>query len=129
MINFDSVANASEDFWYDYEFEVIQRQVEAIPPGQWGEFQDQCLRLPIQSQERMANILGDIDTVESAGLLLHFCKSPDRGVVLTAREAARSLSLDVVKRAASDLSPPISGRTINDILEAVAASALGHASS
>lgn len=119
MIDFDSVARASDDFWYDHEFEVVRHHVANLSPTEWGEFQRQCLLLPFRSLERMAYVLGDIDTISSAHVLLQLCKSKDRDTVLTAREALRSLSFDCVKRAASDLWPSVSGRTVNDVLDEI----------
>ncbi len=78
MINFDAVARASDDFWYDHEFEVIQAQVERLSPSEWDEFERQCLRVPSESQERMAHVLGGIDTVASARLLLQLCERAER---------------------------------------------------
>ncbi|KQW00076.1 hypothetical protein [Rhizobacter sp. Root1221] len=117
MINFDSVARASDDFWYDHEFEVIQAQVERLSPSDWDEFERRCLLLPCQSQERVAYVLGGIDTVASARLLLQLCKRSERDTVLTAREAVRSMTLESVTRAASDLWPSAGGRTINEVLD------------
>ena len=117
VVNFDSVARANVDFWYDHECEVVQAQVRRLSPSEWEEFERQCLLLPAESQERMAYVLGGVDTVASARVLLQLCKRPDRDTVLTAREAVRSLTLESVKQAACDLSPSVTGRTINKILD------------
>ena len=117
MINFDAVARASDDFWYDHEFEVIQAQVQRLSPTEWDEFERRCLVVPSESQERIAHVLGGIDTVASARLLLQLCGRAERDTALTAREAVRSMTLESVQRAASDLWPSASGRTINEILD------------
>ena len=117
MINFDAVARASDDFWFDHEFEVTQAQVERLSPSEWDEFERRCLAVPSESQERIAYVLGGIDTVASARLLLQLCERAERDAVLTAREALRSLTLESVQRAASELWPSASGRAINEILE------------
>ena len=123
MVDFDLVAGASDDFWYDHEFLVVRSQVERLSVREWGEFQRQCLLLRGESQERMAYVLGGVDTVASARVLLQLCKCEERDTVLTAREAARSLSFDSVKRAALDLWPSVNGGTTNEILDWIAGAA------
>jgi hypothetical protein len=65
----------------------------------------------------MAYLLGGIDTVASARVLLKLCARPERAAVLTAREAVRSLSLPTVKLAALDLWPSVVGATTNQVLD------------
>ena len=117
MVNFDAVARAHVDFWYDHEFEVVQAQVQRLTLDEWEDFEGQCLLLPAESQERMAYVLGGIDNAASARILLQLCKRPERDTVLTAREAVRSLALESVKQAAFGLSPAFKGSTLNEILD------------
>lgn len=117
MIDFDRVARASDDFWSDVECCQVQVQVERLSLGEWEEFERLCMRLPCETQKRMAYLLGGIDTAASARVLLQLCERPDRDTVLTAREAVRSLSLPSVKRAALDLWPAGAGGTTNEILD------------
>lgn len=117
MIDFDSVAGPSDDFWYDDQCLVVQHQVESLSPGEWSEFQRHCLLLPSKSQERMAYVLGGIDTTASARVLLQLCKRPERDTVLTAREAVRSLSFDSVRQAALELWPSVPGSSTNETLD------------
>ena len=117
MIDFERVARASDDFWSNVECEEVLRQVERLSPDQWGEFERQCVMLPCELQARMAYVLGGIDIVASARVLLKLCARPERAAVLTAREAARSLSFPSVTQAAADLWRSVPGTTTNEILD------------
>ena len=119
MINFDSVIHAHDDLWYDQECEVVRAEVERLAPSAWEAFERQCLLLPARTQERMAYVLGDVDTVGSARLLLQLCRGPAGDTALTAREAIRSMTPDIVKQAALTLSPAFTGHTIEEILGAM----------
>ncbi|CAN7405717.1 hypothetical protein [Rhizobacter sp. LjRoot28] len=117
MIDFERVARASDDFWSDVEFDEVQCQVERLSPDEWDRFERQVVLLAGDLQERMAYLLGGIDTVASARVLLKLCARPERAAVLTAREAVRSLSLPTVKLAALDLWPSVVGATTNQVLD------------
>jgi hypothetical protein len=117
VIDFERVLLASENYWSDVECCEVRRQVERLSLGEWKEFERQCLLLPYESQDRMANVLGDVDTAASARVLLQLCTRSEREAVLTAREAVRSLSFPSVKQAALDLWASSTGSTTNEILE------------
>jgi len=125
VVDFDSVASVSDDFWYEHECSLVLRQVQGLSPTEWGEFQRECLLLPDKSQERIAYVLGDVDTTASARLLLQLCECRHRDTVLTAREAARSLSFDSVIGAALDLWPSVTGSNTNEVLDWIESSAAG----
>ena len=117
MVHFDSVARTHTDFWYDHECGVVQAQVERLSPNEWEEFERQCMALPAGTQERIAYVLGEIDSASSARILLQLCSSPERDTVLTAREALRSLTFESVRQGALSLSPAVIGGSINEILD------------
>lgn len=117
MVDFESVALSSTDIWYDHECMVIQAQVERLSPNEWEEFERKCLAAPAASQERLAYVLGEIDSPSSAHLLLRLCKSPERETTLTARESLRQLRFESVKAGALSLSSAASGTSINEVLD------------
>jgi hypothetical protein len=129
MIDFEFVEIAGDDLWSDHESEVVSEQIARFTAVEWHAFATELASRGPIVQERVAQILGDLDVEPAADVLLPLAASENREVALTAREALRGMSLPVVvasaKRIASEghlvATKLIEYKSINEILDAIEA--------
>lgn len=127
MIDFELIRIASDDFWSDHESEIVAKQIAHFVASEWHTLAAEVASQGATVQERIAQILGDFDIEPAADILLSLAACGNREVALTAREALRGMSLQVVVNSTKRMAPEghpavakvITFKSINAILDAI----------
>lgn len=101
MLNFDLINTAGYDLWSDVESALVSERLARFTHAEWDALAQVLPKQTDVAQERVAQLLGDFDTVAAANILLPQAASHNRGLSLTAREALRGMSFAVVSQSAS----------------------------
>jgi hypothetical protein len=126
MINFEQIEIAGDDFWSDYESEIVMEKMAHFSAADWRALGSELAIRGAVCRERIAQLLGNFDVTEAANILLPLAASKDREIALTARESLRGMSFQVVTASARSLASQaklvmraIDCRSTNEILDAI----------
>jgi len=129
MIDYDLVEKASDDLWSDHESQVYSSKLARFSAVDWEMLASELSSKQAVVQERIAQILGELNVEPAADLLLSLAGSKNREIALTARESLRGMNLKVVVTSAKRLVSrkqlillrEVEYKSINEILDAIEA--------
>jgi hypothetical protein len=132
MIDFAHIGSVGGDLWFDHEVQIVAAQIALFTPDNWATLATELGSQTLIVQDRVAQILGDFNVEPAADILLFLAAANDREIALTAREALRGLSFQVVAASAKRLTASgqpaaassLKYKSINAILDAIEARSL-----